>query len=373
MSRTTWDPSRADLLRHRLGLALALPAAPAHRSPPFGRNLWGRSELNEELTMMSSIGDKPPVVLAGRASAALAIEVCQQLDIPVGQVEVRNFADSETFVKILENIRGRDVFVLQGTQNPTNEYLMELLLIMDAARRASAERVTAVIPYFGYARQDRKDQGRVALSAKLVANLIATAGADRVLTVDLHSGQIQGFFDLPMDHLLAGPILVDYVHRAGITDFCVVSPDVGNVKLARNYANILKAPLAIVDKRRPAPNVSEVMSIIGEKEFVGRNVLLFDDMIDTAGTICNASLALRDRGAKDIYAFAVHGVLSGPAKERLENSPIKEVVITNTISQVGRDLPAKVRVLSVAPLLAQAIERIHNHMSVSDLFKVMTL
>jgi ribose-phosphate pyrophosphokinase len=231
--------------------------------------------------------------------------------------------------------------------------------------------VTAVLPYFGYARQDRKDQGRVALSAKLVANLLVTAGADRVLTIDLHSGQIQGFFDIPVDHLLAGSILVDYVRQSGLTDFCVVSPDVGNVKLARNYANILKAPLAIVDKRRPKPNVSEVMAIIGESEVVGRNVLIFDDMIDTAGTICNASRALRDRGAKDIYAFAVHGVLSGPALERLEEAPIKEVIITNTISQHERPLPPKVKLLSVAPLVAQAIERIHNHQSVSDLFKQM--
>jgi len=321
--------------------------------------------------MTLSISDKPPVVLPGRASTDLAREVCHQLEIPYGGVESKNFSDSETFVKINDNVRGRDVFVVQSTHQPANEYLMELLLLIDAARRASAERVTAVLPYFGYARQDRKDQGRVALSAKLIANLITVAGADRVLTIDLHSGQIQGFFDIPVDHLLAGSILVDYVRKSGIEDFCVVSPDVGNVKLARNYANILKAPLAIVDKRRPRPNVSEVMAIIGEKEVQGKNVLIFDDMIDTAGTICNASEALRDRGAKDIYAFAVHGVLSGPAFERLEQAPIKEVVITNTISQHGRQLPAKVKLLSVAPLVAQAIERIHNHQSVSDLFKMM--
>jgi ribose-phosphate pyrophosphokinase len=321
--------------------------------------------------MSFSNNDKPPVVLPGRSSTKLAQQICEQLEIPYGGVESKNFSDSETFVKILDNIRGRDVFVVQSTNQPANEYLMELLLLIDAARRASAERVTAVLPYFGYARQDRKDQGRVALSAKLIANLITVAGADRVLTIDLHSGQIQGFFDIPVDHLLAGSILVDYVNTSGLQDFCVVSPDVGNVKLARNYANILKAPLAIVDKRRPQPNVSEVMAIIGESEVQGRNVLIFDDMIDTAGTICNASQALRDRGAKDIYAFAVHGVLSGPAFERLEKAPIKEVVITNTISQRDRQLPAKVKVLSVAPLVAQAIERIHNHQSVSDLFKMM--
>lgn len=321
--------------------------------------------------MLNAFAEKPPVILPGSASRALAQEVCEQLELPLGGVEVRHFADSETFVKILDNIRGRDVFVIQSTNKPTNECLMELLLLVDAARRASAARVTTVVPYFGYARQDRKDQGRVALSAKLVANLMATAGADRLLTVDLHSGQIQGFFDIPVDHLLAGTILIDDVAKQQITDFCVVSPDVGNVKLARNYADVLHAPLAIVDKRRPAPNVSEVMSIIGEEEVRGKNVLIFDDMIDTAGTICNASEALRSRGAKEIHAYAVHGVLSGEALERLERAPLKQVTITNSIAQENRPLPKKIRVLSIAPLLAQAIERIHNHQSVSDLFKQM--
>ncbi|CAN5476772.1 ribose-phosphate pyrophosphokinase [soil metagenome] len=319
--------------------------------------------------MLHTLGDKPPVILPGSASRELAAEVCVQLEIPLGGVETRHFSDTETFVKILDNIRGRDVFVVQSTAAPTNENLMELLLLIDAAKRASADRVTAVMPYFGYARQDRKDQGRVALSAKLVANMIVTAGADRLLTMDLHSGQIQGFFDIPVDHLRAGPTLIDFVRTAKIDNYCVVSPDVGNVKLARNYANILNAPLAIVDKRRPEPNVSEVMAIIGEQEVKGRNVLIFDDMIDTAGTICNASEALRDRGARDIHAFAVHGVLSGPALERLEKAPIKEVVISNSVSPQGRKFPEKIRVLSTAPLLAQAIERIHNHQSVSDLFK----
>ena len=231
--------------------------------------------------LMSS--DKSPVILPGSASAALAAEISEQLGLPVSVVERRKFSDSETFVKISDNIRGRDVFVVQSTAFPTNDNLMELLLLLDAAKRASAARVTAVVPYFGYARQDRKDQGRVALSAKLVANLVATAGADRLLAVDLHSGQIQGFFDIPVDHLLAGTTLVEAVHREKITDFCVVSPDVGNVKLARNYADVLRVPLAIVDKRRPRPNVSEVMAIIGEEEVRGKNVLLFDDMIDTAG------------------------------------------------------------------------------------------
>jgi ribose-phosphate pyrophosphokinase len=320
--------------------------------------------------MHNFLNERAPMVIAGTASRCLAEEICNQLEIPVGGVEIRQFSDTETFVKITDNIRGRDVFVVQSTSQPANEHLMELLLLLDAARRASAARITAVVPYFGYARQDRKDQGRVALSAKLVANLVTTAGADRILTVDLHSGQIQGFFDIPMDHLLAGTILVDYVQRSGLKDFCVVSPDVGNVKLARNYADVLHCPLAIVDKRRPAPNVSEVMAIIGESEVRGKNVLIFDDMIDTAGTICNASEALRERGARDIYALAVHGVLSGPALERLQKAPLKEVVITNTISG-ERNLPPKVKVLSVAPLIAQAIERINNNKSVSDLFRQM--
>lgn len=315
--------------------------------------------------------EKPPVILPGSASGELAAAIAAQLELPLGTVEKRQFSDSETFIKIADNIRGRDVYVVQSTSRPTNENLMELLLILDAARRASAVQVTAVVPYFGYARQDRKDQGRVALSAKLVANLISTAGADRLLTIDLHSGQIQGFFDIPVDHLLAGPTLVDFVQRSQMKDFCVVSPDVGNVKLARNYADLLHAPLAIVDKRRPAPNVSEVMAIIGEEEIRGKNVLIFDDMIDTAGTICNASSALRERGAQEIYALATHGVLSGPAMERLEKSPIAKVIITDTICQTQRGLPDKIKVLPVAPLIAQAIERIHNHKSVSDLFRQM--
>jgi ribose-phosphate pyrophosphokinase len=301
----------------------------------------------------------------------LATEICAQLELPLGRVETRHFADSETFVKIIDNIRGRDVYVVQSTSRPSNETLMELLLLIDAAKRASAASVTAVVPYFGYARQDRKDQGRVALSAKLVANLITTAGADRLLTVDLHSGQIQGFFDIPMDHLLAAPTLINWVRKADLGEFCVVSPDVGNVKMARNYADRLQAPLAIIDKRRPEPNVSEVMAVIGEQQVKGKNVLLFDDMIDTAGTICNASVALRERGAREVYALAVHGVLSGPALERLEAAPITQVVITNSIAQTGRSLPGKIKVLSIAPLIAQAIERIHSHKSVSDLFRQM--
>lgn len=321
--------------------------------------------------MYTPFTNSPPVILAGTASRALGREICEHLKIPVGGVEIATFSDCETFVKILDNVRGADVFVVQSTSAPANENIMQLLLLMDAAKRASAARVTAVVPYYGYARQDRKEQGRVALSAKLVANMLSTAGADRLLTIDLHAGQIQGFFDMPVDHLVGGMVLVDYVRQMKLENFAVVSPDVGNVKQARNWADMLGAPLAIVDKRRPRPNVSEVMSIIGEEEVRGRTALLFDDMIDTAGTIVNASRALRERGATKVYALASHAVLSGAAKKRLEESPIEEVIVTNTIFHEPASLPAKMKVLSLAPLLAQAIDRIHTHRSVSDLFRQM--
>ncbi|MBX3730105.1 MAG: ribose-phosphate pyrophosphokinase [Candidatus Sumerlaeia bacterium] len=311
----------------------------------------------------------PPLIIPGSASRELAQSVSRHLIGQLGGLDVRTFSDGETFVKVLDNVRGRDVFVIQATQSPTNDHLMVLLLTLDALKRASADRVTAVIPYFGYARQDRKDQGRVALSAKLVANLITTAGADRVLAIDLHAGQLQGFFDIPVDHLIAGPLLIQYVRDRGLTSGCVVSPDVGNVKLSRDYANKLQMPLAIIDKHRPQANVSEVRAIIGVTNIQGRDVLLFDDMIDTAGTICHAAEALRAEGAKEVYAIATHGVLSGPAIERLVASPIKEVVITNTIQHPAGTLPDKIKVLDVAPLLAKAIDRIHRHSSVSALFR----
>jgi len=323
------------------------------------------------LPMFANFSDSAPVVLAGSASTGLGIEICEHLKIPAGRLEIATFSDCETFVKILDNVRGADVFVVQSTSAPANENIMQLLLIIDAARRASAARVTAVVPYFGYARQDRKDQGRVALSAKLVANILATAGADRTLTIDLHAGQIQGFFDMPVDHLVGGMVLVDYLKKLKLENYVVVSPDVGNVKQARNYADMLHCPLAIVDKRRPRPNVSEVMSIIGEEEVRGRTALILDDMIDTAGTIVNASRALRERGATKVYALASHAVFSGEAKKRLEDAPLEEVVVTNTIFHAPGSLPSKVRVLSIAPLLAQAIDRIHTHRSVSDLFRQM--
>jgi len=311
----------------------------------------------------------PPIVIGGTASTHLAEQICEYLEIRMCDLEVRRFADGETFVKVMDNVRGRDVFLVQASNNPANEKLMEMLLVLDALKRASASRITAVIPYFGYARQDRKDQGRVALSAKLVANLITVAGADRILAVDLHAGQLQGFFDIPVDHLEAGNLLVHYIKdKFNPEDFCVVSPDVGNVKLARDYAQKMNMPLAIIDKHRPSANVAEVKSIIGRQNIENKNVLIFDDMIDTAGTICNAAVALQAEGCRDIYALATHGVLSPPALDRLAEAPIKEVIVTNTINHAGK-LIDKITVLDASVLLAKAIDRIHRHSSVSSLFR----
>lgn len=312
----------------------------------------------------------PPLIIPGSASIHMAETIGQTMEVRIGDMEVRRFADGELFVKINDNVRGRDVFLIQTTNYPANDRLMEMLLAIDALKRASAARITAVIPYFGYARQDRKDQGRVALSAKLVANMITTAGADRVLAVDLHAGQLQGFFDVPVDHLEAGNVLVHYIEsRLNSEEICVVSPDVGNVKLARNYAAKLDAPLAIIDKHRPKANVAEVKSIIGLQNIVGKKVLIFDDMIDTAGTICNAAVALKAEGAASITALATHGVLSPPALERLNEAPIEEVVITNSIYHDPGKLIDKITVLDIAPLLANAIDRIHRNSSVSSLFR----
>jgi ribose-phosphate pyrophosphokinase len=282
-----------------------------------------------------------------------------------GSADVRSFSDGETFVKINENVRGAEVFVLQSTSNPANENIMRLLLMVDALRRASASHICAVIPYFGYARQDRKDQGRVALSAKLVANLIVESGVDRVLTIELHTGQIQGFFDIPVDHLLAVPLLTEHVKaKCDLNNAVVVAADVGTVKRARAYAELLGLPLAFIDKRRTMANVSEVMMIVGDVK--DRNCLIFDDMIDTAGTLCNAAHAVKERGARSIIACCTHGVLSGPAYQRIAESPIERVIITDTIP-VPADAP-KIEVVSVAPLIAQAIRRIITRESVSSLF-----
>jgi len=310
--------------------------------------------------------DERLIVVSGSASRELAKEICGYLHIPLSGSEIRSFSDSETWVKITENVRGADVFVIQSTYTPTNDHLMELLLLIDALKRASAARINAVIPYFGYARQDRKDQGRVALSAKLVANMITTAGADRVIALDLHANQLQGFFDIPVDHLYAWPYLLKYCKSLNLSNFIVVSPDVGNVKMARAYADRLGAPLAIIDKRRPAPNEAEVMNIIGDIK--GKNVFLFDDMIDTAGTITNGAKALVEQGARDIYACCTHPVFSGNAKEKILIAPIKKVIVTNTIPRNVEEYGGRLEVITVAPLIGEAIIRIHNYQSVSALF-----
>lgn len=304
-------------------------------------------------------------VFAGRANATLAEEIADYLGTDLGNCEITQFSDGELFAKYNENVRGVDVFIVQSTFPPA-ENLMELLILIDAAMRASATRITAVMPYFGYARQDRKDQPRVPITAKLVANLITKAGADRILTMDLHAGQIQGFFDIPVDHLFASPVLIDYFKGIGAEDITVVAPDMGSVVMARAFAKMLKAPFALIDKRRPKPNVSEVMNVIGDVE--GRNVIIIDDLIDTGGTIVNTAEVLAEKGAKDIYVGCTHGVLSGPALERINSSPVKEMAITNTVPLDERGPVNKIKVLSVAALLGEAMRRIHVGESVSSLF-----
>ena len=308
-------------------------------------------------------------LFAANSNPALAQEIAKHLDLEMGKSEVGLFSDGEIFANIGETVRGSDVFVIQSTSSPVNDNLMEMLIMIDAFKRASAGRITAVMPYFGYARQDRKAKARDPISAKLVADLIATAGADRVLTMDLHAAQIQGFFNVPVDHLLGGPILAPYFlekFKDELDDIVVVSPDFGSVTRARNFAQKLNAPIAIVDKRRPKPNVSEVMNIIGEIK--DKKVILVDDMIDTAGTIVHAAQALVDRGAKEVYACSTHPVLSGPAIERLEASPIKELVCLNTIELPEEKIMKKTKILSVAPMFADAIKRIYEDVSVSPLF-----
>ena len=309
-------------------------------------------------------------LFTANSNPELAAEIAKQLNLELGEANVGRFSDGEIFVNIGETVRGSDVFVIQSTSSPINDNLMEMLIMIDALRRASAGRITAVIPYFGYARQDRKAKARDPISAKLVANLLTEAGADRVLTMDLHAAQIQGFFDIPLDHLLGGPILAPYFlekFKDSMEDTVVVSPDFGSVTRARNFAQKLNVPIAIIDKRRPKPNVSEVMNIIGEVK--DKRVILVDDMIDTAGTICQAAHALVEKGgAKEVYACCTHPVLSGPAIERLEASPIKELVCLNTIALPEDKIMEKTKILSVAPMFAEAIERIYEDVSVSPLF-----
>ncbi len=307
-------------------------------------------------------------LIACNANRPLAEAIADHLDCPLTDAEIKNFADNEIFVRINENVRGEDVFVIQSTSRPANDNLLELLITIDALRRASADRITAVIPYFGYARQDRKTDGRTPISAKLVANLISAAGADRVLTVDLHAGQIQGFFDIPTDNMVSLPVMVDDITRRNdVGKLMVVSPDVGGVVRARSFAKRIGADLAIVDKRRPKAGISEVMNIIGDVS--GRKCILVDDICDSGGTLCNAAKALLDMGADSVSAYVTHGVLSNEAVKRIEASVMEELVICNTILPSEDDLASgSLRVLSVAPLLGEAIRRIANNESVSKLF-----
>ncbi len=309
-------------------------------------------------------------IFTGRASRDLAEHICRYLDLPLAQGHTDMFPDGEIIVKVDENIRGRDCFVVQSTCHPVNTNLMELLIYIDTLKRASAKRVTAVIPYFGYARQDRKDEGRVPITAKLVANLITTAGADRVVTIDLHAAQIQGFFDIPVDHMLAAPVFVDYINsvRDQMGELVLVSPDVGNVKTANMYANMLGGDLAIIDKRRKSGSEVKSANLIGDVE--GKTVLMFDDMISTAGTVCEAARLVTERGARDVLAAATHAVFVGLAMERLREAPISRVIASDTIPCGPRCAPiaGKFTELSVAELLGEAIHRIHHNSSVSALF-----
>jgi ribose-phosphate pyrophosphokinase len=305
------------------------------------------------------------LLLSGTANRPLAEEIGRHMGLPLGDATIKRFADGEIFVRINQNARGRDVFIIQPTPPPADS-LMELLLLIDAAKRASAARVSVVVPYFGYARQDRKDQPRVALGAKLVANLIEAAGADKVLGIDFHTHQIQGFFDVPVDHLYAAPVLTHYFRDMKLEHPVVVAPDVGAAKMARGFARRVNATFAIIDKRRPSQNVAEVMEVVGDVS--GRPCIIVDDMIDTAGTLVSVVAALKDRGAQQIYAAATHPILSGPARERLSASPVEEVVVTNTLHVPDEKRFDKLRVLSVAELLARAIRYTHSNESVSQLF-----
>lgn len=306
-------------------------------------------------------------VFTGNSNRALSEEICQHLKIPLGQATVSTFSDGEIRVQINENVRGKDIFVIQSFSNPVNHHIMELLIMIDAFKRASAYRITGVIPYYGYARQDRKDQPRVPITAKLIADLITAAGADRVLTMDLHVGQIQGFFNIPVDNLFATPVILEYLRSKNLKDLVVVSPDAGGVERARAFAKKLKASLAIIDKRREGVNVSFVMNIIGDVK--DKDAILLDDMIDTAGTITQGGEAIKKAGARRVFAACTHAVLSGSAIERLNASVIEEVIVTNTLPLNGKEKECKkITILSVAPLLGEAIRNTHNETSVTSLF-----
>ena len=306
-------------------------------------------------------------VFAGNAHTELAEEIASIMGKPLGKATVKKFSDGEISVNIGESVRGIDVYIVQSTCNPVNDNLMELLIMIDAMKRASAGRINAIIPYYGYARQDRKAKARDPITAKLVADLIVAAGADRVLTMDLHANQIQGYFNIPVDHLIGMPILARYFQEKNLEDLCVVSPDHGSVTRARNLAHFLNCPIAIIDKRRPEPNKSEIMNIIGNIE--GKNCIILDDMIDTAGTITNAANAIKELGAKSVRAAATHAVLSGPAIERLSSSAIEETVFLNTIPISEEKMDKSFKIISVAPIFAEAMLRIHNNEEVSRLFE----
>lgn len=320
---------------------------------------------------MSRADEKSLRVFAGRASRGMAEHICRYLDIPLGQGHTDMFPDGEIVVKIDEDVRGRDCFVVQSTYHPVNAHLMELLIYIDTLKRASAKSITAVVPYFGYARQDRKDEGRVPITAKLVANLMTTAGANRVVAIDLHAAQIQGFFDIPVDHLLAAPVIVDYINsiRSELGDLVLVSPDVGNVKTANHFASLLGGELAIIDKRRKSGSEVVSANLIGEVK--DRTVLMVDDMISTAGTMCNAAHLVMDRGARDVIAACTHPVLVGLAMERLVEAPISRIITTDTIpcGERCRPITDKLVELTVSALIGEAIHRIHHNESVSALFR----
>jgi ribose-phosphate pyrophosphokinase len=313
--------------------------------------------------MRTSNKDIPVAIFGGRSNPALAEKIAQSYGTSLGELTIRDFADSEIYVRFEESIRGSDLFIVQSTHPPANNW-MELLLLIDAAKRASAARVTAVIPYFGYARQERKDQPRVSIAAKLMANMLTTAGIDRILTMQLHAAQIQGFFDVPVDHLYGSGVLIDYLRQMDLSNFVVVAPDVGALKMARAYAQRLGVNLALIDKRRPQQNEARVMNIIGEVD--GKNVMLVDDIVDTAGTLTQAAMALRDAGALNIMAACTHALLSGPAYDRIETSAIEKLIVTDTIPL---ERPSdKIEVVSVAGLFSNAIRRIYTDKSVSTLF-----
>lgn len=305
-------------------------------------------------------------IVAGDSNPALAKEIADYLDMDIAEVELIRFKDGELSVKICENVRGVDLFIIQSTSNPANDHLMQLLLLIDAAMRASARRITAIIPYYGYARQDRKVEPRVPISAKVVANLLQAVGVNRVVTMELHSDQIQGFFDIPVDNLFASPKVIEYLNEINIDQPVVVSPDTGGVVRARFLASRIQSGLAIIDKRRPKPNVSEVMNVIGDVK--GKNCILLDDMIDTAGSITQAAKALKESGAKDIYCVSTHALLSGPAVERLKEADFKEIIFTNTIMVPDEKKLPNMKILSIACLLGEALRRIHEGESVSSLF-----